>query len=197
MYRRRLSGRGPTLAIALIALFVALGGTAYASGLISGKQIENHTIAEKKLTGPAIKALRGHRGPRGQKGPAGPITGTLPHGVTVRGFYSITANAPASTTQYTTQPISFGLQLASAPTVHVIQSGSQAPAGCSGNYVNPGADSGNLCIFVYEMYGSALYEENPLTSVQSQATTFGGELTLFSNSTGGAYWAYGTWAVSG
>jgi hypothetical protein len=65
--------------IAALALFVALGGSAaaYASGLISGSQIKNHSIAEKKLTRSAINALRGQRGPTG---PAGPTGATGPPG---------------------------------------------------------------------------------------------------------------------
>jgi hypothetical protein len=47
-----------------------------ASGLISGTKIENHTIAEKKLTNSAIKALRGQRGPRGLTGATGPAGAT-------------------------------------------------------------------------------------------------------------------------
>ena len=62
----------PATVIAALALFVALGGTAaWASGLISGKQIRNHSIAEKKLTKQAVKALRGKRGPRGATGATG------------------------------------------------------------------------------------------------------------------------------
>jgi hypothetical protein len=58
--------------IASLALFVALGGgAALASGLISGTKIVNHSIAEKKLTADAIKALRGQRGPAGAQGPNG------------------------------------------------------------------------------------------------------------------------------
>jgi hypothetical protein len=63
--------RHPATIIASLSLFVALGGGAWASGLISGAQIKNHTIAEKKLTKKAIRALRGHRGATGPAGPAG------------------------------------------------------------------------------------------------------------------------------
>ncbi len=51
--------------IATVALFVAIGGetAAYASELINGSQIKNHSIAAKKLTNSAIKSLRGQRGP--------------------------------------------------------------------------------------------------------------------------------------
>jgi hypothetical protein len=52
----------PATIIALLALFVALSGTAYASGMISGKQIVNRSIPEKKLTATAVKALQGERG---------------------------------------------------------------------------------------------------------------------------------------
>ena len=64
----------PATVIAAAALFVALGGgaAAYASGLISGSQIKNHSIPAKKLTKSAVKSLRGRRGPAGAKGATGP-----------------------------------------------------------------------------------------------------------------------------
>lgn len=63
----------PATVIASLALFVALGGeAAMASGLISGKQIKDHTIPAKKLTESAIKTLHGLRGPTGAPGPQGP-----------------------------------------------------------------------------------------------------------------------------
>lgn len=65
----------PATVVAALALFVALGGgAAWASGLISGSQIKNHSIAEKKLTKSAIRSLRGRRGPAGATGAQG-ITG--------------------------------------------------------------------------------------------------------------------------
>jgi len=44
--------RHPATVIAAVALFIALGGgaAAYATGLISGSQIKDHSIAQKKLT---------------------------------------------------------------------------------------------------------------------------------------------------
>jgi hypothetical protein len=64
----------PATIIAAVALFVAFGGgaAAYASGLISGSKIKNHSIATKKLTKKAIKQLHGARGKTGPAGPAGP-----------------------------------------------------------------------------------------------------------------------------
>ncbi len=72
----------PGTIIAMLALVVALGGTATAaSGLINGKKIKNKTIAGKKLKNktitknklaPAtIKALKGQKGAKGAKGDKG------------------------------------------------------------------------------------------------------------------------------
>jgi hypothetical protein len=62
----------PATAIALLALFVGLGGgAALARGLISGEQIKNHSIPAKKLTKSAIKALQARRGSRGPAGATG------------------------------------------------------------------------------------------------------------------------------
>lgn len=49
----------PATVIATVALLVAAGGgaAAYASGLINGSQIKNHSISAKKLTKAAITSL--------------------------------------------------------------------------------------------------------------------------------------------
>jgi hypothetical protein len=52
----------PATIIATLALFVALASGAYASGLINGSQIKNHTIATKKLTAAAVKTLESASG---------------------------------------------------------------------------------------------------------------------------------------
>src|SRR5947209_10825288 len=58
--------------IALLALFLALGGTSFAAAtLINGSQIKPHTIAKNRLTNKAIKQLKGNRGARGAQGSAG------------------------------------------------------------------------------------------------------------------------------
>ena len=65
--------RHPATILAALALFVALGsGAAVAGGLVSGKQLVDHSVQEWKLTGRAISSLRGQRGPTGSQGPAGP-----------------------------------------------------------------------------------------------------------------------------
>jgi hypothetical protein len=84
----------PATIIAAIALFVALGGGAYASGLINGSQIKNHSIAKKKLTKKAIKQLKGNRGPAGPPGAAGAPGATGPQGP---GGKIVTFDATATT----------------------------------------------------------------------------------------------------
>jgi hypothetical protein len=62
----------PSMFVALLALFITLGGTAIAAnGLISGTQIKNHTIAASKLTPNALNSLRGQIGPAGVPGAGG------------------------------------------------------------------------------------------------------------------------------
>jgi hypothetical protein len=52
----------PATFLAALALFIALGsGAAVAGGLISGRQLVNHSVPESKLTRGAIAALRGHK----------------------------------------------------------------------------------------------------------------------------------------
>lgn len=73
----------PATVISLIALFVALSGTAVASsGLILGSQIKNGTISASKLTPNALRFLKGRQGVAGpagnngadgMQGPTGPV----------------------------------------------------------------------------------------------------------------------------
>lgn len=71
----------PSILIAVLALFVAIGGTATAAGLINGKKIKagtvtaksikNQTITTAKISTSALAAFAGDQGPRGERGPRG------------------------------------------------------------------------------------------------------------------------------
>src|SRR5262245_9598487 len=77
----------PALVVALVALMLALSGSATAAlvmtgssikdGTITGKDLKNRTLGSKKLSKKAISALtgkpgrQGPAGPRGQEGPRG------------------------------------------------------------------------------------------------------------------------------
>jgi hypothetical protein len=90
----------PTAVIAMLALFIAIGGTATAaSGLINGskiknnsvagKKLKNKTITKKKLAPATIKALKGKQGPKGNPGADGVVAPTYTE------FQSV--NLPANT----------------------------------------------------------------------------------------------------
>ena len=99
----------PATIIAILALFVAVGGTATAaSGLINGKNIKNNTVTGKKLKNKTItknklapatvKALKGQKGATGAAGIQGPQGDPGLNGV-VSPFYtdSGSVNVPADT----------------------------------------------------------------------------------------------------
>jgi len=70
------------MGVALVALFIALGGTGYAAikingkniknGTVTGKKLKNRTLGTAKLTAAARRSLRGQRGATGATGPPGP-----------------------------------------------------------------------------------------------------------------------------
>ena len=81
----RLVRQSPAMVVAMLALFVALTGTAVAttSALITGAQIKNNSITgadikNKSLTAKDIKGQL--RGPRGVAGPLGPVGPQGPKG---------------------------------------------------------------------------------------------------------------------
>jgi hypothetical protein len=69
--RKRIT---PALVVSMIALFVALAGTAGATSyvLITGKQIKDGSVGLADLSSKTKKALKGQRGPRGFTGVSGP-----------------------------------------------------------------------------------------------------------------------------
>jgi hypothetical protein len=77
----RLARESPSMIVAMLALFVAMGGTAIAasSALITGKQIKNSSITgadvkNKSLTPKDFRgSVRGARGPIGPTGPQGAV----------------------------------------------------------------------------------------------------------------------------
>jgi hypothetical protein len=87
----------PASLLALVALFVALGGVSYAAATIDGKSIQNNSIPGKKLKNKAITnkkvkpgtlaanrltpaARASLKGAQGQQGPAGPLGPAGPQG---------------------------------------------------------------------------------------------------------------------
>jgi hypothetical protein len=88
---KRLSRRHTT-AVAYVALFAALGGSAYAAvsvtgqnvkdGTITGKDIKNRSLDTSELSAHALSSLSGRRGPAGPQGERGPSGSAGPKGAT-------------------------------------------------------------------------------------------------------------------
>jgi hypothetical protein len=70
---RFLPRPSPAMVVALVALFVALSGGAYATSqaLIGSPQIKNGSIQLVDISAKAKRALKGQRGPRGARGTPG------------------------------------------------------------------------------------------------------------------------------
>ncbi|HEY2716330.1 MAG TPA: hypothetical protein VGI73_08935 [Solirubrobacterales bacterium] len=121
----------PTYAnvIATVALFVALGGGAYAAtrlpkNSVGPKQLQDEAVTPPKLSRAAVKSLEGERGPKGatgpkgstgaqgQRGPEGPrgAQGDRgpegPRGLTAMGSLVIDATAGSVPIDGTTHPLS-------------------------------------------------------------------------------------------
>ena len=91
---KRLARRHGT-AVAYLALFAALGGSAYAAvtvtgknikdGTVTGRDVKNSSLGTGKLSPSAVSSLTGQpgpAGPQGEKGAAGPAGATGPAGPT-------------------------------------------------------------------------------------------------------------------
>ena len=195
--------------IALLALFLALGGTSFAAAtLINGSQIKKHTIAKNRLTNKAIKQLKGNRGPRGAQGaqgiqgiqgvqgPAGPFPDPLQPGKTLRGNY-MTAGDNHGTNH---SAVSFGFRLSAAPTVNYITVGSPPPAACPGSVTDPQAAPGNLC--VYELQAINVTSFRGVCDPEQSGCPFdvtnreGFAVFAQIDTAGSAMYVFGSWAVT-
>jgi hypothetical protein len=162
----------PALVIALIALFIVLGGTGYAASQSTGTVAASATAKIKKVNSRVSRVVRllntvrsqlasialtpgpqgpagprGEKGEKGDKGDPGPVTGALPKGVTLKGDWGMRIANGNVANQRVQTAISFGFSLSAAPTPHYIPVGGAVPPGCTGGVTNPGADPGNVCVF--------------------------------------------------
>jgi hypothetical protein len=209
---------------ALLALFVALGGTSYAAlqlpkNSVGAKQIKKNSVTSKKvkpgslltsdfnasqrasLPGPqGLPGREGSPGPqgtRGTQGPPGPFSDPLTSGVTLRGLWGHTWTATATPPQADNLFYSYGgFTLSAAPTPHYIPSGGPAPAGCVGGTVaNPTADPGHLCVYENDRQGTAGSPMVCSISGCSGSDDNGFQIALSSGGPGVVI-ARGSWAVT-
>jgi hypothetical protein len=183
----------PTAVVALLALVVALGGSAFAA--------HRYLITSKRQIKPSVRrALHGRRGVRGASGPSGPTGPTgaigtqLPSGKSETGVFF--AEGTASTVgDLAAASISFPVALSSAPTATIVSSGT-TPA-CQGSVNAPTASPGNLCIYVgatLNVTQNALYD--PFGGAGGTTSIYGAGLVADSAAAGNFY-TDGSWAVTG
>jgi hypothetical protein len=226
----RLTRPSPATFIALLALFVALGGSSYAAfqlprNSVGGKQLKRNAVTSPKVKPGSLllsdfrssqrSRLRGPEGPRGAEGPRGPegprglqgvqgLTGPpgpfpdgdIPSGKTIRGQYAI--GVPSPTNNFITTAISFGFQLASAPTPHIIPAGSAPPDECPGTSTNPQAAQGHLCVYERQFGSRAnLQIFDPASGTEDSASRWGAAVA-FAGTAGPDpnTYSYGSWAVT-
>ncbi len=132
-------------------------------------------------------------GPQGPAGAPGGFSSILPSGQTLTGTfgeYVLDDNGA-----YIASTYSFGAALSSAPAIHLILSGSNAPSQCPGSATAPSALPGNLCLYEAAGVGRINAEIfSPLTgSATGNKYGFG---YVFQSNNGGFSISRGTWAVT-
>ncbi len=203
----------PAMIVALIALFVALGGSSYAALRVTGKNVKNSSLTGKdvknnSLTGSDVKNLRSGdvkdfsllakdfkagqlpAGAQGIQGAPGPFPDTFPSGKTARGAYAASGFATGAA-QVARDGQSFFFQLAAEPTdSHFVADGSAPPAECPGTKAAPAAQPGHLCVYEH-------VNQNATTLIDDPAGTLRfGFIIQTSSVAAGQYQSRGTWAVT-
>ena len=210
--------------MATIAVFVALGGGAYAAvtlpvNSVGTKQLKKGAVTNKKIGKSAVtsakvknRSLRGvdfaagqlpagpqgPQGVQGVRGEPGPFSDLLPSGKTLRGEFGISGAGVIN--NYS--DISFGFRLSSDPSPNVIPDGGASTAACPGTATDPEAAPGNLCIYVgaTSNVGAAPGAIGVFTGdgVDCCPNTdrYGAVLYATSVTQANPMYAYGTWAVT-
>lgn len=185
-------------AIALAALFVALGGTSWAAlrlgaGAVKTRNIAAEAVTRGKLADGAVTngkvkpgSLAANRLSDSARSSLSGPPAVLPPGKTVKGTYAIDLTA-AGSGEWGVDALSFGAAMSSQPKVKFVADGQPAPASCRGTVSDPKAARGYLCIF--ESIGM-----NRLVSLGAPTPTGG---FIFINSAGaGEFESVGSWAAT-
>jgi Collagen triple helix repeat (20 copies) len=212
--------------ISTLALFLVLaGGTAFAASemlpnnSVGTKQLKREAVTPAKLSkalkatligavGPAgpegATGSTGAMGPKGDKGDPGdpgvpgvpgepgPFPTTLPSGKSLSGYLEILSQE----TKAATESASFAFPLATAPTQHFVAYGAATPAGCTGDSTDPGAEPGNLCIFVVATSNVEVAGETG-PEMDGETDTRGFAVFARPASTTGIYFVATRWVVTG
>ena len=210
----RVARQSPALIVAMLALFVALTGTAVAttSALITGKSIKNGSITgldikNKSVTAADIKGqLRGARGlpgapgaqgakgDKGDKGDRGEditVSSTLKPWETIYGPWGVSSGS--STSGYGFFPIEFRPHLAAdlpTGTAHYLEPGTTS-AQCPGQKQ---AAAGHLCVYGSYVNNMTFGSFSDPQTTGSGVRAMGTVMYLLVSGSGG--FARGTWALT-
>jgi hypothetical protein len=217
-----LARQSPSMIVAMLALFVAMGGTAIAAStaLITGKQIKNSSITGLDVKNKSLtpKDFRGSvRGRTGARGPAGPTGPAGPAGAAgAKGDKGDTGAAGQDLTSTSTLPpgqtltgvfIASGGSSASGYATTNWQFHPRLPANLDGAHTifqTPGTTSANcpaidtaqpgyLCVYANQFTNMTFNSFNN-TQGTTGANRNGG--LIFFNVTGASSYATGRWAVT-
>lgn len=182
----------PALVIALIALFVALGGTSYAAialklprNSVGTPQLKNGAVTAGKLNASAIAALKAIR--------------TLPSGVTETGDWGFGTNSAggvgAAAQMWATT--SFPIPLANALDAnHVIYVSGASATHCPGAGQ---AAAGYLCVYQNQLQSANQPDNSSIFSPENsgyQGTGKYGFALRLAYTSAGSYSGFGSWAVT-
>jgi hypothetical protein len=213
----------PAMVIALIALFVSLGGTAAAlsgSNTVFSDDIANDTFnSPTQGQGGLVAADLRPNSVGTSEAVNNSLTGadidestlvttTLPSGQTLRGVFGLYGHGEENGVEdhgleAASGDVSFNPPLASAPSVKVVQFGTaSSPPECPGTAASPQAAPGWLCVYENRAQNQRPGEDFPNVSAPGSgnsptASRFGASLIVQGQASGTDwfYWSEGTWAV--
>jgi hypothetical protein len=205
----------PAMVVALMALFVALGGSSYAALRVTGKNVKNSSLTgadvkNNSLTGRDVKNLSsgdvkdssllakdfksgqlpaGAQGVQGVQGVPGPFPDVFPSGKTARGAYASSGFATAAG-NVARDAQSFFYQLSAEPDTHFVADGAVAPPQCPGTKEAPAALPGHLCVYEHVSQNATTLIDDPAGTLRQ------GFIIQTSSAAAGQFQSRGTWAVT-
>ena len=186
-------------------------GPAGAAGAAGAKGAQGPQ-GERGATGPAgLNGSNGTQGPAGPAGPTGPAGspwtagGTLPSGETETGVWSLAVGPENPTLGFalTKVPISFTIPVAESGepggavslTAHRLKPGEAETAECPGDWEEPKAEPGHLCVYTVAELDTGANLEVSLATSGSGGTIHPGAFVQTQEGEPGGF-AGGSWAVT-
>ena len=211
--------------VASLALFVALGGSAFAAVQLSKGQVKTRHLAKsavkaKKLapnavtsgkvrngslrakdfrTGELVAGASGAQGPKGDTGATGATgpfpDGNLPGGKTLRGEYASYGQRDAGSAASLAASAISFGFTLASAPVPHYLESGETDANCPGTADDPQARAGHLCVYEYGRYGTVKEPYVASGNVSPRASRWGASVEVEANADG-HYGIRGRWAVT-